>query len=232
MSQNLTQILENCLTQRHTHPPLRSFWTAQAIWMMLLNFFASTLQATLVFLRSFMCLNELIAIFTAQVLGIVAMNWMIIADQSPLGILDPDCMTLATLHSDAVDYPKSGQPVSIKKIPKLKFPEKPDWNAPETIASASSRFYKSRTALGRLFRAIKLPAVQRRTRRSTNQPFVEDDEETLNELMSDILMKRISNPFLKCSPDMHPSYEPFALTTPYHFRNLLCFRRRKLSLGQ
>lgn len=43
-----------------------------------------------------------------QALGMVATNWLIIADQSRLGILDPLCMKLAALHSDATDYPKTG----------------------------------------------------------------------------------------------------------------------------
>lgn len=40
-----------------------------------------------------------------QVLGLIAINWLIIADQSEKGIFDPDCLTLSQLHSDAVDYP-------------------------------------------------------------------------------------------------------------------------------
>ncbi len=88
------------------------------------------------------------------------MTWLIIADQSTQGILDPDCIKLASLHSDAVDYPKSGQPVPLQLIPKPHFKLKPDWNAPETIGKDSTRFYESSRALGKLFRSIALPAVQ------------------------------------------------------------------------
>ena len=59
-----------------------------------------------------------------QVLGIIAINWLVIADQSQVNIFDNDCLTLSQLHSDAVDFPKSGQPVEITKIPKLKFKAK------------------------------------------------------------------------------------------------------------
>lgn len=38
-----------------------------------------------------------------QVLGMIAINWLIIADQK--GIFDADCLKLSQLHSDAVDYP-------------------------------------------------------------------------------------------------------------------------------
>lgn len=84
-----------------------------------------------------------------QVLGIVGINWLIIADQSNQGIFDPDCLMLAQLHSDAVDYPKSGQPVPLNKIPRLKFRAKPDWNAPETLGRESDKFYNSNKAIGR-----------------------------------------------------------------------------------
>ena len=89
------------------------------------------------------------------------MNWLIIADQSQDGIFDDDCITLANLHSNAVDYPKSGQPVPLEKIPKVRGKRRPDWNAPEIIdQNSSSRFYESRRAIGRLFRAIDLPLKQ------------------------------------------------------------------------
>jgi len=63
------------------------------------------------------------------------------------------------LHSDAVDYPKSGQPVPLNKIPKLKFREKPDWNAPETAGVNSGDYYASQRAIGKLFRRIEMPAI-------------------------------------------------------------------------
>jgi RNA-dependent RNA polymerase len=83
------------------------------------------------------------------VLGLVAINWLIIADQSQQGIEDSDCLQLAQLHSDSVDYPKSGTAVSQKAIPKLKFRAKPDWNAPETITKDNARYYESQRAIGK-----------------------------------------------------------------------------------
>ncbi|CAL1696034.1 unnamed protein product [Somion occarium] len=96
-------------------------------------------------------------------LGLIAMQWLIIADQSSLGPRDPDCLLLSDLHSNAVDYPKSGRPVPVDKIPKLKHRVRPDWNAPETLVEGSKlaeKFYESSRAIGRLFRAIDLPASQ------------------------------------------------------------------------
>ncbi|KAJ7102228.1 RNA-directed RNA polymerase 2 [Mycena belliarum] len=95
----------------------------------------------------------------SHVLGMVATNWLLIADQSPRGILDPDCMKLAALHSDAVDYPKSGQPVAMNTIPKPKSNLKPDWHAPEVNVDLAD-YYPSERAIGKLFRAIQLPQIQ------------------------------------------------------------------------
>ena len=74
-------------------------------------------------------------------------------------------MKLANLHSNAVDYPKSGQPVALNTIPRLKSRIKPDWNAPETVDISSGNFYESTRAIGRLFRAIDLPIEQHRSER-------------------------------------------------------------------
>lgn len=98
---------------------------------------------------------------STQVVGILSSTWLLIADQSPDGIFDEDCYKLARLHSDAVDYPKSGQPVMLQDIPKLKFQCKPDWNQPET--SSGQETYQSQRALGRLFRAIDPDHESRRS---------------------------------------------------------------------
>jgi len=118
----------------------------------------------------------------SQVLGLVAINWLIIADQSDESVFDKDCMTLAQLHSDAVDYPKSSTPVPQGKIPRLKFKAKPDWNQPETMNdSKSSNYYESQRAIGRLFRAIELPALDivRRVHKTQRKKLQEEEEDHL-----------------------------------------------------
>jgi RNA-dependent RNA polymerase len=90
-------------------------------------------------------------------------------------------LKLGDLHSDAVDYPKSGQPVSLDRIPKLKFRTRPDWNAPETVTSDSDRFYESTKAIGRLFRSIELPDLRTQRRRQSR----EGHELTLEEILAD-----------------------------------------------
>ena len=46
-------------------------------------------------------------------LGRIATLHQILADQREMGTLDPDCITLAELHSTAVDFTKTGIAVRI-----------------------------------------------------------------------------------------------------------------------
>jgi RNA-dependent RNA polymerase len=102
----------------------------------------------------------------SQILGMVAINWLLIADLH--NIFHEDCIKLCQVHSDAVDYPKNGTPVELSKVPKPQSDSKPDWNAPETVdLDSSPNFYESQKAIGKLFRAIDLPDVQ--TRNSTTR---------------------------------------------------------------
>jgi len=93
-----------------------------------------------------------------DILGMVAINWLVMADQD--GIFSDDCIKLCQIHSNAVDYPKSGTPVALDTVPRPRRRTKPDWNAPETVdLETSTDFYQSNRAIGRLFRDIDLPVV-------------------------------------------------------------------------
>ena len=106
---------------------------------------------------------------------------------------------LAQLHSDAVDYPKSGQPVSLDKIPRLKFKVKPDWNAPETYDNASAEYYKSMRAIGRLSRAIDLPNL--RTSRGTRRRRMQQDEDelSLEEVLETMHLDEVHEDTIRCA---------------------------------
>jgi hypothetical protein len=109
----------------------------------------------------------------------VAINWLLIADLS--GIFHEDCIKLCQIHSDAVDFPKSGTPVSIATVPKPRSDLKPDWNAPETVdLDDAPGFYQSQKVIGQLFRDIDLPEVSTRSVRSRDgrrlRQHVRDDE--------------------------------------------------------
>ncbi|KAH8102595.1 RNA dependent RNA polymerase-domain-containing protein [Cristinia sonorae] len=120
-------------------------------------------------------------------LGIIAKNWLIIADQSDLGVHDPDCLILSQLHSDAVDYPKSGNPVSLTKLPRKRFKQRPDWDAPETKDSAdTTEYYKSHRHIGRLFREISLPALPeaQRVQRDQRRRLREEEQWSLEDVLN------------------------------------------------
>jgi RNA-dependent RNA polymerase len=135
----------------------------------------------------------------------VATNWLLIADCSPKGIFDPDCFKLAQVHSDAVDYPKSGEPVPHGSIPKPTRKIRPDWHAPETVDMTSGKYYESNRAIGRytyldfmiapnssrasrLFRAITLPALKAvtKTRRRQRERLADSKETTVEDLFYDL----------------------------------------------
>jgi len=124
----------------------------------------------------------------------VAINWLLIADIH--GIFHADCLKLCQIHSNAVDYQKSGTPVSITTVPKPRSDLKPDWNAPETVnLDDAPGFYQSQKAIGRLFRGIDLPEVQIRSHaghaeRRLRQHVRHDEAETdLDEIFAALCME-------------------------------------------
>lgn len=75
-----------------------------------------------------------------------------------LGTLDLDCIKLAEMHSWAVDYPKNGNKVDIRHMPRSLIKFKPDWDMAEEDARRSD-YYKSDRALGHLYRGITLEDI-------------------------------------------------------------------------
>jgi hypothetical protein len=115
-------------------------------------------------------------------LGRIATLHQQLADFKPMGTFDPECITLAEMHSTAVDFSKTGVPVNLSKLPRSK-PHRPDFMAPgpryriekqgiqfieemedddeeEDVVTAldpegtQMRYYESQRILGRLYRAI------------------------------------------------------------------------------
>ncbi|ORY85390.1 RNA dependent RNA polymerase-domain-containing protein [Leucosporidium creatinivorum] len=97
-----------------------------------------------------------------DLIGLVSSRHLHIADSSPMGTFDPDCLLLAGLHSAAVDFPKSGQSVSLNSLPKAP-PLRPDFLVPAWRFHREREFYPSQKLLGRLFRDVpyneNLPAM-------------------------------------------------------------------------
>ncbi|KAJ3896699.1 RNA dependent RNA polymerase-domain-containing protein [Lentinula edodes] len=100
----------------------------------------------------------IIEYFNSDVLGILSDRLLVIAGESfSKGFFDPDCVKLATLCSQAVDYPKKGVRVDISgnKLPRSLIRAKPDWHAAEVIDPRKSDYYESTRALGYMYREIK-----------------------------------------------------------------------------
>ncbi|KAK1775477.1 RNA dependent RNA polymerase-domain-containing protein [Copromyces sp. CBS 386.78] len=113
----------------------------------------------------------------ADHLGVIAVRHMILADVRDKGTLDEDCLTLAALHSKAVDFSKSGIHVNINELPRPP-PYRPDFlvNGPDIKIHDKSqidmeeqylrqdsddeddrpryKYYASEKILGQLFRAV------------------------------------------------------------------------------
>jgi hypothetical protein len=104
----------------------------------------------------------------SDVLGLIASQHLMLADTRPQGVCDPDCLKLAELHSQAVDYPKSGRAVDVSQIPRVAHKLRPDWSAPEIISSRD-RYYQSERAIGYLYRKIELRGDKVLLRRARKQ---------------------------------------------------------------
>lgn len=73
------------------------------------------------------------------------------ADKLDEGVKDDICLQLATLHSKAVDYAKTGVPAEIP--PKLRVKTWPHWA--EKKNTGRTKIYHSRKALGKLYDEVK-----------------------------------------------------------------------------
>lgn len=128
---------------------------------------------------------------SSDLVGVIASRHLHIADQADQGTRDDLCLELVALHSDAVDYPKTGVPVSIDQLPRAPNRIKPDFMCPEHHERREGDdYYESQKVLGKLFRQIPAekidifhhnahpggppvtaPATTGRTRRNKGQLF-------------------------------------------------------------
>ncbi|KAJ3470136.1 hypothetical protein MRS44_000235 [Fusarium solani] len=112
-----------------------------------------------------------------DILGMIATRHVMLADSHDSGTLHPECVSLAEMHSTAVDFSKTGIPVEVKKLPKpprfrpdflamappLKLydlgqidhigdPE--EYDEDDIMARAKPKYYKSTKILGHLYRSV------------------------------------------------------------------------------
>ncbi|KAH9814507.1 RNA dependent RNA polymerase-domain-containing protein [Melampsora americana] len=92
---------------------------------------------------------------SSDLVGVIASRHLHIADQAEQGTRDDLCLELVALHSDAVDYPKTGVPVAIDQLPRAPNRMKPDFMCPEHHERREGDdYYESQKVLGKLFRQI------------------------------------------------------------------------------
>ncbi|KAF9034492.1 RdRP-domain-containing protein [Hymenopellis radicata] len=107
-----------------------------------------------------------------DIVGQISRRHLMIADFSDLGVRDPQCLRLAELASQAVDFVKSGVPVSRKELPHpLRYT--PDFMARED----ETEKYLSTKALGEMFRAVRI------------QKYIRPKGETQNNVDASVLCK-------------------------------------------
>ncbi|KAL7794192.1 RdRP domain-containing protein [Trichoderma ceciliae] len=113
-----------------------------------------------------------------DILGLIANRHQIVADVREEGTVDGDCVKLAEMHSTAVDYSKTGIPVTIQEMPRA--PRiRPDFLAPappthlydfgevshigdpnededdeDGMGATKHKYYKSLKILGELYRGV------------------------------------------------------------------------------
>ncbi|OLL22395.1 RNA-dependent RNA polymerase 1 [Neolecta irregularis DAH-3] len=99
-------------------------------------------------------------------LGLIASLHQNIADRDPEGVKAAACISLAEMHSTAVDFPKTGIKVNMRNAPRATDAARPDFRRPEwavDLLESQHRpkrergvYYESKKALGMLFRSMNV----------------------------------------------------------------------------
>jgi RNA-dependent RNA polymerase len=90
----------------------------------------------------------------SDLLGYISILHLRIADRNGPGC--GDCLKLAELASQAVDFPKTGASVEFRSVPRISERCRPDFLWPEGSSPDPAKFYVSRKVLGTLFRNVPM----------------------------------------------------------------------------
>ncbi|KAF8446342.1 RNA dependent RNA polymerase-domain-containing protein [Boletus edulis BED1] len=88
----------------------------------------------------------------ADLVGLIAISHLRFSDLANPSCTD--CLRLAELASQAVDFPKTGTPVKFQDMPRHRNREKPDFLAREGADLNAAQYYNSPKLLGQLFRRV------------------------------------------------------------------------------
>ncbi|KAF9389237.1 hypothetical protein BGX21_000151 [Mortierella sp. AD011] len=97
-------------------------------------------------------------------LGLIANAHLALSDQLEKGPFNGKCLKLARLHSDAVDFPKSGKPVDLPMELRPK-------RYPDFMEKPEDKSYKSNKILGKIFRECRRPEQEHFVPRGYHQSF-------------------------------------------------------------
>jgi RNA-dependent RNA polymerase len=94
-------------------------------------------------------INDIIKFFkeylSNDVIGVICHRHLAIADQSKQLANDKTCIKLAKLQSRAVDFQKSGKPVTFEEIPFV-----PNLYYPDYMEKPDKQIYQSTSVLGKI----------------------------------------------------------------------------------
>ena len=109
-------------------------------------------------------------------LGTIAVAHRTWADMSSRGVMDPNCLRLAQLHSEAVDYPKTGVPAVLTEDLRIK--KYPHWcEKPEYMT------YHSKKIVGKLYDEVKRVEFKPEYQQSFDPRILNAFEELSDELL-------------------------------------------------
>jgi len=90
----------------------------------------------------------------SDLLGYISILHLRIADRDGPGFRE--CLTLAELASRAVDFPKTGNAVNIRSVPRMRNTSRPDFLCPEGSSPDPGKYYASQKVLGMLYRDVPM----------------------------------------------------------------------------
>ncbi|EJT98377.1 RdRP-domain-containing protein [Dacryopinax primogenitus] len=129
-----------------------------------------------------------------DLVGRLATEHLILADQHPDGVKYSNCHQLAQLYALALDFAKTGTPIDQDQIPSLLNDMKPDYlQREQQVGKQSTKFYQSQRALGHMFREpdlqIDFDAIREESTFSETNGF---DGDILFHRVRDLVTKYIS----------------------------------------
>lgn len=124
----------------------------------------------------------------ADLVGLIAIQHLRFSDLEDPGCAE--CMELAKLASNAVDFPKNGTPINFTQLPRFKSKNqpRPDFLAKEGADLNSDQYYNSKKLLGQLYRRVP---VKKWIPQEWNEDYSPSDGATVEDALSRVGLRNI-----------------------------------------